>query len=110
MTKKEQLRWVKEDKSITKVQKNFLNWLKLQSEDCYCCGRQRGIEYHHIKERSQDKKVHTELIPLCGVECHRLGKFSVHGNSKWFREHFPIQEQREFARGLYERYLGEVML
>lgn len=93
---------------ITQHERDYLEWLQHLYTFCYRCGEANGIEWHHCKENSTDKKVHTELIPLCGIECHRLGKYSVHGNPVWFREHFPIKEQREFARSIYKRFKSEI--
>lgn len=83
----------------------YLSWLHKQDLTCFACGRKNGIEIHHIKEASSDKKNHKEVIPLCGVNCHRLGnELSAHGTPKKFREIFPIKIQKEYAKGLYSQY------
>ncbi len=48
------------------------------------------------------------VIPLCGVEHHRLGtELSAHGTPKKFREVFPVQSQRNYATILYNEYKEE---
>ena len=93
---------------ITNEDKEYLAWLQLQDYNCFCCGKQNGIEYHHVKENSSDRKDHTLLIPLCGVECHRLGQtLSAHGTPKKWREVFPIHKQKLAAAKIYADYLIE---
>ena len=113
-SKAEQLRKTKKPKAsmknkpkITQHEKDYLQWLQSQDAKCFSCGASNGIEWHHVKRSSVDKKDHTRLIPLCGVSCHRLGKFSAHNNPKWFRETFPIEQQLEVGEKYYERFLNE---
>lgn len=103
--KKKKVKKVSKNKP-TAHEKKYLTWLQLQDVYCYACGKQDGIEWHHVKRSSTDKKDHTSLIPLCGNSCHRLGKYSAHGNTKWFRETFPMEEQRGIANKYYEEFLN----
>ena len=74
---------------------------------CFCCGEYGSIELHHIKECSSDKKIHSEVLPLCGDKCHRLGtELSAHGTPRKFREVFPLEVQRNFAKMLHKRVMG----
>jgi len=82
----------------------YLQWLQERDTKCFVCGKQNGIEWHHVKEYSTDKKNHKRLIPLCGVEHHRLGDLSPHGNPKRWRETFTMQQQNEFADEFYKEY------
>lgn len=103
MFHKKQKRMISKSNATTE-EKEYLNWLKEQDLNCFICNKNIGIELHHIKEYSMQKKNHREVIPLCGVECHRLGKFSIHSNSKWFKSKYPLEMQREFASVLYSKY------
>jgi len=58
-----------------------------------------------LKLNSSDKKNHKRLIPLCGVEHHRLGQtLSAHGTPKKWRETFSMEMQNEFADKIYKEY------
>ena len=49
---------------------------------CFLCGGMQGLEEHHIfggPDRKLSEKYGLKVM-LCGVECHRLGKHSVHMN------------------------------
>jgi hypothetical protein len=91
----------------TAHEQEYLEWIHTKPFFCFRCGGLNGIEWHHVKKHSSDKKNHLELIPLCGIECHRLGKESVHGNPRFFREMFPMDMQRRFAKKIYQRFLNE---
>lgn len=95
---------MKNKKRITDEEKDFLEWLKNQQLNCFVCGTKNGIELHHVKESSSCRKNHKRVIPLCGVEHHRLGKYAVHVNKKWFFEKYPIKMQEEFADSLYQDF------
>jgi len=86
--------------------KPFMTWLHdVKQPVCFSCGRQNGIELHHIKEASTDAKNDREVLPLCGIECHRLGKMlSAHGTPSQFREVYPVKKQRAYALKLYLEY------
>lgn len=101
---------MKNDNSATPEERDYLQWLQLLDVPCFCCGEYgNGIEWHHVKKYSTDKKDHTSLIPLCGVKCHRTGTdLSAHGTPKKFREMFPIELQREAAGKFYEQYLAQI--
>ncbi len=92
---------------ISKDEKDYLDWLQNQSYGCFVCGQQNGIEWHHVKKFSSDKKNHFRLIPLCGVEHHRLGKLSPHGNAKLWRETYTYEEQLQFAATIHLNYLNK---
>jgi len=83
----------------------YLQWLQDQPYKCFACGKQNGIEWHHVKLNSVDKKNHKRLIPLCGVEHHRLGELSPHGNPRKWREKFSMKIQNDFADKIYQEYL-----
>jgi len=102
----------KNKKTITQEDKDYLEFQKENSDlVCFICGKQNGIEIHHIKECSSDKKNHRHILPLCGVECHRLGtELSVHGTPIKFRAKYSKEEQVEYADRLYERYLDMMCL
>ena len=99
----------KNKKSITDEDKKYLEWLQEQAYPCFVCGGYNGIEWHHVKEFSSDKKNHKRLIPLCGVEHHRLGQvLSPHGTPKKWREIYSMEVQNECADSIYNDYLNEM--
>lgn len=72
---------------------------------CFICGGFCGIELHHIKEFSSDKKNDKRVIPLCGESCHRIGKImSAHGTPVKFRLEYPIKMQVHYADTMYSIY------
>jgi hypothetical protein len=95
---------MKNKPKITQHERDYLQWLKEQDLSCFSCGKKRGVELHHIKQSSSDRKNHLEVIPLCGVTCHRLGEYSAHSNPRWFRSEYPIEVQRKFAKILYKEF------
>jgi len=100
---------MKNIKLLTLDDREYLRWLQTSSYDCFACGKSNGIEWHHVKEFSSDKKDHKRLIPLCGVECHRLGtELSAHGTPKKFRGKFSMELQNGFADKIYENYEKEM--
>lgn len=95
----------KNKSKITDADKQYLEWLQLQDYSCFACGEQNGIEWHHVKEFSTDKKNHKRLIPLCGEKCHRNGlDLSAHGTPKKFREAFCIEDQNIQADLIYATF------
>ena len=90
---------------LTKDDKEYLEWVQNQSYTCFVCGCQNGIEWHHVKRDSTDKKNHKRLIPLCGAEHHRLGDLSPHGNPKKWRDTYTMDEQNDFADHIYKQYV-----
>jgi len=86
----------------------YLTWLHYQQYPCFVCGKQNGIEWHHVKRDSTDKKDHKRLIPLCGNEHHRNGKLSPHGNPSLWRETFSMDLQNGYADSIYQDYLREI--
>ena len=98
----------KNKKTITQDDKDYLEWFSNQDIPCFVCGTYENVEGHHIKESSSDKKVHTEILPLCMYH-HRLGQIlSAHGTPKKFREDYPMETQRGFANEQFNRYLREI--
>lgn len=104
-SKKEQTAWNKQT-SITKKEKDYLEWFAHQSLSCIVCGSYNMIEGHHIKERSTDQKNHFQMIPLC-KEHHTGNKISPHGAKAKFFDMFPIEAQRTIAFIIYNHFLGE---
>ena len=93
--------------SVSDSDKSFLSWLQSSSYGCMVCGRHDGIEWHHVKLNSCSKKDHTKLIPLCGIEHHRVGTvLSAHGTPKKFRETYSIEYQEDYALSIFNEYLS----
>ena len=86
----------------------YLNWFhEVLRPPCFVCNVSVGIQAHHVKEGSSDKRNDNQIIPLCYN--HHLGnEFSVHGTPREFREAYPIKEQLKHAETLYERYKDEL--
>jgi hypothetical protein len=100
----------KNKKLITAEDKKYLEWLQFQSFCCFVCGVGSGIEMHHVKKHSVDKKDHTKLIPLC-IEHHRLGSvLSAHGTPVKFMASYSFGLQCEAASVIYKDYLKESVL
>lgn len=99
LTKKQQLYKNKEPK-ITKIEKEYLNWLQMQNLKCVLCDSSNNIEMHHVKFKSTDKKNHKRLIPLC-IEHHKGNVLSPHGTSKKWRLHISMELQNKIADELY---------
>jgi len=84
----------------------YLSWLHNQGDIvCFSCGKQNGLEAHHVKEFSSDERDDSKIIMLCGEECHRNGmKLSPHGSPKTWRKIYPFNMQLDYAAELYRRY------
>jgi len=98
--------------ALTIEEKKYLEYLNsIRNEvKCFACGENNpndSIEWHHVKNRSSDKKNHLRLIPLCGREHHRNGDISPHGNAKKWREIFDYSTQLIYAAGIHLRYINE---
>lgn len=94
-------------KKVSSLEREFLEWLHIQIKPCFVCDGLNVIEWHHVKRDSTCQKDHTRLIPLCGESCHRLGTvLSAHGTPSKFRETYPISEQMEYAKKIYEEFLS----
>ena len=94
------------ESGVSLEDREYLSWLQLQAYPCFVCGGFNGIEWHHIKLYSSDKKNHKRLIPLCGVEHHRTGQtLSAHGTPKKWRETFSMQVQYAAADKIYADYV-----
>lgn len=91
---------------ITQDEKEYLNWLDQMrgSIPCVICNTFKNIEYHHVKNRSTDKKDHKRLIALC-MDHHRYNKLSPHNGPRLFRSTYPVEVQNKIADELYQRYL-----
>ena len=96
---------IKKKPTTTPEDQAYLSWLNDQHYfTCFVCNQQNGIEWHHVKEHSTDKKNHKRLIPLCGVEHHREGSLSPHGTPKLWRATYTMREQNRRADGIYQEY------
>lgn len=92
-------------KKVTDEDKKYLSYLQTTDYPCMVCGKHYGIEWHHVKRDSTDKKDNTRLIPLCGVEHHRLGlTLSAHGTPKKFRDTFSIKFQLQYAKEIHDEF------
>lgn len=86
----------------------------LQTErQCYLCGKngyQDGLEEHHIYFGTANRKKSEQYglkVRLCGNECHRNGKHSVHKNAKVCRK---LQaEAQKIAMNYYDWNLSDWM-
>lgn len=106
LTKKEQTKWNKAP-SITKEEKQYLNWFASKDLSCIVCGTYSNVQGHHIKERSTDRKNHKQLIPLC-IDHHTGNKISPHGAKKAFFDMFPIEAQRTIAFIIFNQFKSEI--
>jgi len=87
---------------------NHLNSIR-DTVPCFVCGQNRAndpIEWHHVKNRSSDKKNHFRLIPLCGNRHHRNGNISPHGNAKKWRDIFTYEDQLLEGARYHLKYLN----
>lgn len=52
----------------------------MKHTNCFLCGKWGYLEEHHIFGKSNRKKSEKYglVVYLCGIECHREGKQSVH--------------------------------
>ncbi len=91
---------------ISKDEKDYLDWLQNQSYGCFVCGQQNGIEWHHVKKFSSDKKNHFRLIPLCFMHHRISNELSAHGTPRKFRDLYPLDIQNIFANNIYIAYLS----
>jgi len=84
----------------------YLEWLHNQNDIvCFSCGKQNGLEVHHVKETSTDERDDSKVLMLCGEECHRNGmKLSPHSTPVAWRRVYPIQMQLDYASDLFRRY------
>ena len=85
----------------------YLKWLhEVKQPACLVCNISIGIQIHHVKESSSDRKDDTCVIPLCYH--HHLGtELSPHGTPKLFKEVMPMDIQRQSASDLYKEYENE---
>ena len=98
----------KNKSGATTYEKEYLSYLKTLDAVCFACGKQNGIEWHHVKRYSSDKKDHTSLIPLCGIECHRIGTvLSAHGTPLKWRCTFSLESQQEAAKVFYDEFVAQ---
>ncbi len=87
----------------------YLNWFAKQAFPCYECNAYEGVEGHHIKRDSTDRKDDTLLLPLCYKHHHGTG-LSPHGTPKKWRARYPYDVQVKSANTLYDQYIKEMML
>jgi len=112
MTKAEQTKWVKikpkpsmKNKSRKRNYK-YMEWFANQNFACFICGTKFGVEGHHIKEHSTDRKIDESMMPLC-TEHHKGNTISPHGTPSKFKALYPIETQREIGLSYYNTYLKE---
>lgn len=105
-TKEQQLKWNKKPK-ITNEDKKYLNWLQNQNYPCFVCYTYSKVEWHHVKNKSTDKKQHDRLIPLCDIHHRISAELSAHGNPKNWRQTFSLQEQLDYSKMIHDEYLNE---
>ena len=96
---------VKHKKVKTQLVKDrgYLSWLHNSGQFCMVCEISVGLEAHHVKRDSTDKRSDDSCIVLCWNHHHGT-ELSPHGTPKLFRETYPIEFQRDFAHGLYRDY------
>jgi len=95
---------MKNKPKISSQERDYLQWFAEQSHTCFICGTHYGIEGHHVKEHSTDRKDHTSLLPLCSRH-HTGPDLSPHGTPKRFREAYPMEVQRRYAAEIYKSFL-----
>ena len=104
-SQKNQPRKIKPD---TMKDPEFLTWLHEEKKPCCAlCHRpySYGSEIHHNRDKSVIGRDDTKGFMLCGVECHRLGSYSAHGNTAGFNKLLPKDEQFVLADKLYQEYV-----
>lgn len=90
----------------TPLEQKYLTWLQSQYHyRCFVCGGYWS-DWHHIKFKSTDKKIHTKLLPLCKKH-HTGNELSPHGTPKKWRETYTMEEQNRLADKIYEVFLDE---
>lgn len=99
---------MKNKPKITDEDKEYLGWLQLQTFNCMVCNTNYGIEYHHTKEHSTDRKDHKRLIPLCYYHHRTSTELSAHGTPSLFRKKYPMEVQYELADKIYSEYLQTI--
>lgn len=110
-SKSEQLKKNKQPKprmknkpKITQEESEYLDYLSSIrfKTRCFVCGV-FGVEWHHVKFKSSDRKNHKSLIPLCFLHHHGT-EISPHGTPTKWRETYTMEEQEETARMYYRVY------
>lgn len=100
------------DKRITPKQESEPEYIKWFHENhqppCFVCGTYLGIEFHHIKEHSVDKRIDSVGMPLCW-EHHHGTVLSPHGAAVKFKEVYPMEVQLKYAKNMYELYSSQKM-
>lgn len=91
-------------------EKKYLNWLQEQDYSCLACDKKNGIEFHHvtdIKRIEGKRRSNNRLIPLCGVECHRLGKKAIHVMPKeeYYETIVSLEDMLTSAENIYSDFL-----
>ena len=93
---------------INDEDKRYLEYLQHQILGCMVCKTSLGVEYHHVKEHSTDRKDHKRLIPLCYYHHRTSNDLSAHGTPKKFKKLYSMEAQYELADSIYNRYLSEI--
>lgn len=93
---------IKPKRIATDEDLEYLEWIRNQGLVCFVCGSS-NVVFHHIKEKSTDKKNHKRLLPLCAN--HHTGEvFSPHGTPILWRKQYTIDRQNRAADEIYKRY------
>ena len=88
---------------INQQERDYLQWFNKQNFSCLICNTKAGVEGHHVKRDSLDKKNHKRIIPLCRVHHHGT-VLSPHGTPVLFRRHYEMEFQYRLADGYYAKY------
>ena len=81
----------------------YLEWFTDHHFSCIVCGTTEGIEGHHVKRDSTDRKRDDEMLPLCR-EHHHGRTLSPHGTPTLFREEFPMHVQKRLAYDYFKEW------
>ena len=87
--------------------RKYLSWLHESGQSCMICNVEIGLEAHHVKRDSTDKRSDDSCLILCW-EHHHGTELSPHGTPKLFREMYPIEWQKNEANKLYNQYKKEI--
>lgn len=99
---------IKNKKTITELDRKYLDYFANSNKACFVCETLNGVQGHHIKKFSSDKKIHSKMIPLC-IEHHVGSTLSPHGTPKLFKEKFNFTFQEEVAKMHYDKFLNEML-
>ena len=92
---------IKKKPIATESDREYLGWFNEQGLSCMVCGCTNGVQGHHVKRDSTDKKDHKRVIPLCVDHHLNSMELSAHGTPKKFREEYPMEYQHKLADKIY---------